>query len=277
MNGNNHKDRAGEVEIRDPILIRALLSPWLNIILATGLVFWGCYYLYFAPHSVFLGLHLSSEHKDLEHDCLACHQPYYGVPNESCASMDCHQDITTDSIHNTRTTSCFSCHAEHAGGYPIPAGMDDRECEDCHRKLKADPDSIFHPDRAAAREVTYVPRKIYRHMTHQFPPNYRCWQCHCIGEKTLNTPMEDLFKMESCLKCHEEKGCQLCHQYHQPRVARPRTRTCVNEKFLPELQLKTIGCTPYRGREPGYKNLTICETGEPAATYGKSRTDEDGK
>ncbi len=258
----------GEREIRLPALIRMVQSSWFLSLCTAGFALWGAYYLFFASPSVFLSKDLSPGHAEIASECVACHLPFTGVPNESCLSSGCHPSVMKNTIHNTRTERCVDCHPVHTGGELIPQALENSECDQCHRQLEQDPESIFFPRNKEKRKVTFVPRSVFRHKSHQFPPHYRCWQCHCTGPQTLDTPMKDLFKMDTCLKCHERKGCQVCHSYHQDRESRPRDMTCVHEQFVPDLQYKTMLCTPYRGREPGFKGLTVCESGEPVTEYG---------
>lgn len=269
MKKHSYIGPGGVVEIKIPITIKMAESTWFLVLWTVGFVLWSAYYLYMAPTTVFLSRALSSNHKHLEKECIVCHVHNEGVPNESCSSLDCHDEQARETIHNSREVKCYSCHPEHNEGELIQASIENQVCDECHQQLKLDPESIFHPDRVATRKVTYVPRKIFRHKPHQFPPNYKCWQCHCTGKKTLDVPMKDLFKMDACLKCHERITCRVCHQYHQERVSRPRDKTCIKEELVPQLLLKTYGCTPYRGRAPGFIGLSVCETGEPAETYGQ--------
>jgi len=259
----------GRTEMPPPLPARMAGASWFLVICTLGFIGWGAYYLYLADPSVYLGRHLSPGHDSLESNCAACHQPFTGVPNSSCTAPDCHIEIETKTIHNTRDRKCAECHPVHTGGELVNTSLPDEECDRCHRRLMEDPGSVFHPDNRNLRAVTYVPRSIFRHRSHQFPPHYRCWQCHCTGDETLDVPMRDLFKMDSCLKCHEREGCGVCHAYHQQRKPRPRDMRCIRRQFVSELQYKTLGCTEYRGRRPGFNDLVVCGTDQPAITYGR--------
>ncbi len=272
-----YKGPAGTVEIQPPLAVRLVKSSWFLSLWTLGFVIWGGYYLSFSEPRVFLSTPLSADHKQIGDDCLACHVPFVGVPDDSCVSAECHQSIHRNTIHNTREERCINCHPSHTGGELTPASMSNEECARCHDELDKNPESIFHPDNQKSRKVTYVPRSIFRHRSHQFPPHYKCWQCHCTGDSTLDVKMQDLFKMDSCLKCHVRETCQVCHRYHQDREARPRDKTCINEQFVPDLLFKTMGCTAYRGREPNFKDLTVCETGQIAVEYGKELREEAAK
>lgn len=265
MKQYTYKGPGGEVRVREPLAVRLVESTVVLSVLTFIFILWGAYYLHLADQRVFLGRGLSSVHKKLEKDCMACHVPFLGVTDEACQSPECHPKVMADTIHNTRKPRCIECHPEHTGGEVPPPAVTAKTCAECHDRLKADPESQFYPPKWEKRTVTNVPRKIFRHRSHQYPPHYKCWQCHCTGKGTLNTPMEQLFVMDSCLKCHEQENCKVCHPYHQQREPRPRSTNCVRQEYVSELQFKTLECTEYKGRVPGFNHLTVCETGEPAA------------
>ncbi len=269
MSGHYIRGPGGKREVRDPLSIRLVQNSWFLTLWTLGFLLWGGYYLAVASPGVFLGQSLSTSHANLKTDCMVCHVPFSGVPNESCAAAGCHAKSYLNTIHNTMDKPCITCHAEHAEGAFLSRGVDEKDCAACHRRLKRDPKSIFHPDRLKKRKTSYVDRQIFQHSDHRFPPHYKCWQCHCTGAGTLNVPMERLFKMDTCVKCHEEGDCNDCHRYHDKRKKRPSQIQCIKEDYVGELLFKTATCTSFRGKAPGYENLTVCETGEPASEYGK--------
>jgi len=274
MKKYSYKGPAGEVEIKDPIAVRLAESSWFLTLWTVGFMVWGGYYLYFAPPETFLGRTLSPGHVHLQNDCLACHQPFTGVPDESCGGSGCHEKIRTATIHNTMERPCISCHPEHTDGEFIKLGIGIPECITCHQKLEQDPKSAFYQKREDPRKITYVSREKFKHRSHRYPPFYKCYKCHCTGKGTIDVPMENLFLMESCVKCHEESDCGSCHIYHDQRDPRSRHLECIDEQFMPEMLLKTMGCSPYRERAPGFINLEVCETGEPAKDFGKTSPTE---
>ncbi len=265
----------GKIEVKPPLVVRLAESSLFLALWVAGFILWGGYYLFLADQEVFLSRSLSSAHKHLQSNCMNCHEPFVGVTNKACSSSGCHGEMEHNVIHNTRDGKCYYCHPEHNEGDLITVGIPDKECADCHNLLEQDPDSIFFPANMKKRQMTYVPRSIFKHSSHQYPPNYRCWQCHCTGGKgTINIPMNELFLMESCMVCHEQQSCHDCHKYHQKREERTRGLKCIKEQFMAELQLKTMKCTPYRKMLPGFENMTICETGEPASEFGKKPPEE---
>jgi len=265
----SYKGPAGEVEIKDPIAVRLVESSWWLTLWTIGFMIWGAYYLYFAPPSVFLGKKLSPAHKQLQADCMACHAPFIGVTDESCASADCHAAKAQNTLHDGLGRTCVSCHPEHTDGALIPQVLSQQNCADCHKRLAKDPASTFYADAAHPRINTFVSRKLYKHRSHQFPPFFRCWQCHCLGDKTINTPTKELFLMSSCVKCHEEKDCSVCHHYHDPREPRAKLLTCIKEQFVPDLLFKALSCEDYKGRPKGFKDIKVCETGGLIVDFGK--------
>jgi len=272
-----YKGPSGDIEIKPPLSIRVFQSSWFLAGLTGLFVLWGGYYLYGADKTIYLSRPLSPEHHELASDCMACHVPFIGAPNESCASSDCHQDVVSNSLHNTMDVSCTSCHPVHTEGELIKVDLENKDCDECHKKLEKDPDSIFYPKNYEKREVSYVSREIFRHKQHGLP-YYRCWNCHCTGNTTIDTPMRDLFKMDSCLICHE-KQCIGCHgtdaedggrrAYHATREKRPREKTCIGETFVPDLMYKTYDCTDRNNRARGFLDMKVCETGEPVTEYGQ--------
>jgi hypothetical protein len=279
MKKYRYKGPSGEVEIKSPLHVRLVESSWMLTLWAAGFMAWGAYYLIYADPYVFIGKELSIAHKPLQSDCITCHQPFKGVSDETCSSTGCHSAMAAhkETLHDTLGHRCTDCHWEHADGAFISFGIGEKDCAECHDKLKNDPDSKFYAGNTDQLKMTDVSRKIFKHRSHQFPPHYKCWQCHCTGKGTLDTPMEGLYKMSACLLCHDEKACGVCHGYHDPRDPRPVALTCIKEELMPDLQFKTQRCTSFRKRAPGHKNLTVCETGEPAIDYGKKPPPEETK
>lgn len=270
MKGFGYKGPAGEIQIKDPLAVRLVESSWWLTLWTLGFMAWGGYYLYFAPPEVFMSKQLSPGHMKLKTDCMACHSPFVGVTDESCGSADCHQDKALDTIHNSINPRCISCHPEHTDGDLLPMRPNQRECAECHKKLRKDPASVFFAQHEPPRRTTFVSRKLFKHRSHQFPPYYKCWQCHCLGDQTIDTPTPELFLMKSCLKCHEEKDCNVCHHYHDQRDPRPKLLSCIKAQFAPDLQFKTMSCTAENKRPIGYGDLNVCETNEPVKDFGKT-------
>jgi hypothetical protein len=265
----SYKGPAGEVEIKDPLAVRLVESSWWLTLWTIGFMVWGAYYLYLAPPSVFMGEALSSGHRKLAADCAACHSPFLSVADESCAAANCHAAKARNTLHDGLRRTCVSCHPEHTGGALLPRGITQQDCATCHNQLAKDPKSRLYASADPPRINTFVSRKLFKHRSHQFPPFFRCWQCHCLGERTINIPTRDLFLMSSCLKCHEQKDCSVCHQYHDPRDAHPKLVSCIDAQFVPDLLFKTLSCEDYQGRPKAFKDIKVCETGGLLIDYGK--------
>lgn len=278
----HYQGPGGEIEIKEPLPVRLAESSWfLTGLTVAGLV-WAAYYLVIADPAVMVGRELSSNHRQLKSACLSCHVPFTGVLNESCLSAKCHGPKLRNTLHDGENRACNDCHQEHAERGWINAKMDNRECQNCHQALARDPKSPYFASKAARRKQTYVPHKIYSHPDHRIF-GYTCKQCHCMdlpspvpGKKlrTINVPAEDLFKMDSCMECHRhlKGGCQVCHPYHQARKAGRIMLSCIDnvDRFEDLLERTRMTCTPENSLMPGWVDLTICETGEPAVLYGQS-------
>jgi hypothetical protein len=221
MKKYRYKGPSGVVEIKSPLHVRLVESSWMLTLWAVGFMAWGAYYLIYADPYVFIGKELSIGHKVLQSDCITCHQPFVGVSDETCTSTGCHSAVAKEkaTLHDSLGHRCTDCHWEHTDGAFISFGLGEKDCAECHEKLKNDPDSKFYAGNADQRKMTDVSRKIFKHRSHQFPPHYKCWQCHCTGKGTLDTPMEELYKMSACLLCHEEKACGVCLSSSRPNGA----------------------------------------------------------
>lgn len=268
------KGPGGEVRIKDPLPLRLVDSPLVIALFTIGFMVWGGYYLSFSDPESFLGPPLSPGHKNLQDNCFVCHVPFEPVPQYSCERSGCHAGTVNKLTHVTMP--CKSCHPMHTGGSFDPESMAAAECDQCHAELAKDPSSIFHPEVKARRPFTNVPREIMAHRKHE-TTKYKCVQCHCLGKNTLKEPMEELFKMDTCLKCKPHRGdppdCKECHNYKLPEwrfhvpAAKTEKRTCLRPEEWKRLVHKTRVCTRFREREPGHKNLGICGTDTPATEY----------
>ena len=267
MKKHKYEGPAGEVEIKDPLMVRGAESTWFIVLVTIGFTLWGGYHLFLGDQSVFMGRTLSAPHWELTDNCAACHAPFKGVPNQNC--IVCHTREVHDSIHDTLFDKepCYSCHPEHTDGAYYPAVMGDRLCLDCHRELSPGPGLALVRPPDEDPDATYVPiAEIFRHDQHW--TKRECYECHCIGQGTINVPTRDLLKMESCLSsnCHDDQrdNCSYCHaRYHQKRVKGSRIVYCLNDSpAMENLRNRRIRiyCRPGAVREPGSGDLKICGT-----------------
>jgi len=278
MKTHKYKGPEGSIEFRDPLALRMVESNWFMAACALVFMVWGGYYLSFTNPEALYGRGLTPGHLALKNDCFTCHVPFRGVPNNSCVQSGCHAAIHAHQSHYR--WACVECHDRHTDGAFDPRPYPDAECVRCHEKEESDPTSPFHPDNKTRRKSTTAPMSILPHGKHE-TSRYKCVQCHCLGRNTLQTQMEDLFKMETCMLCKEHvykpPKCKVCHNHGQPRRlfhlerAITKRRDCMTPDELMELVHKVKLCTPYLSREPGFKNLTVCETDENIVEWLKGK------
>ena len=72
------------------------------------------------PHTMIAPGNVYQAHSKIENNCLTCHQPFSGTPNEKCIS--CHKVAEIGMKNNTvqfhqkfENQNCISCHSEHKG------------------------------------------------------------------------------------------------------------------------------------------------------------------
>ncbi len=253
-----YRGPGGNMTIRDAFPVRVVKSPVFLSVVFFITVIWSGSYLYRYDRTPFLSTPLSLEHYNIRNKCHTCHSGFGSVPNDGCLSGGCHREELVSTIHNTIDQECIECHPEHLDGRSLPQSMKDHECADCHHLLTKDLESKFHPDNREKRHLSGVDRQIFSHKVHWYPV-YECSACHCSGEGTINVPLKELFTMDACMKCHFNKDCQLCHQYHNPRLSRPLRRTCIDKGSLDKLRDSTRSC-----QDVFVEDLMICETGESA-------------
>jgi hypothetical protein len=284
---------AGPVEIKEPLPLRMISSSWFLVTWTLVLILWAGDYLSFRRPQVFLGNSLSPGHRYLVRQkaaCFTCHTPFSPVTTDAC--LDCHKNFIKAAIHNSM--SCKSCHPMHTNGDFIPHTKTDAQCDQCHNQPQpkprdgdtAAPAWEWRPVKDKLPSVSHVPYTIFPHSLHSGPgatkagkKKFACYQCHYIGPRTMDTPMEKLFKMESCIDCkyHQDKapGCKSCHNFRQKNFAfhlpkdPPRVRDCVGEIELIRMKANLVRENIPAAAEPGWKNLKVCETGEPAIDHGK--------
>ncbi len=86
------------------------------------------------PHKMLSPGELIQGHQDLNNNCIACHAPFGGIPNDKCIA--CHKlseigvkNVKSDNntfennkilFHqNLATQSCVACHSDHKGTNPV--------------------------------------------------------------------------------------------------------------------------------------------------------------
>ena len=174
------------------------------------------------PHTMIQPGELVKAHPDSVSSCLACHQPFLGIPNENCIS--CHRLKEIGMRTNNRTDSqavkqilfheqladqkCTTCHTDHVGrDASITMGTFSHEkllpalvenCNGCHRQ----PFDNLHTSVSTA-----------------------CISCHNTESWKSSSPFNhELIKpseQKNCTKCHQkpddnyhlhfEENCNKCH------------------------------------------------------------------
>lgn len=151
-------------------------------------------------------------HGELEHkDCLKCHEPAGGIPNQKCA--DCHKDIRGNIESKT-----------HFHGL-----MKGKACIDCHKDHKG-----------RAYDSVFFQTKAFDHARTGFDLNGAhartdCAKCHTETRKTKFTRPSDpryFGTKDSCLGCHRKddvhfykdpfrsKECSTCHSTEKWKPAK---------------------------------------------------------
>lgn len=161
---------------------------------------------------------LSAGHRDLGHDCFACHQPFRGTPQDRCIACHKPEEIGVDKalpdspavgFHRLLArVACTACHSDHqglqAGGSALvfdhamlPAGTV-ANCLNCH--------------------------EVQRDPLHDALASNSCKDCHGFTAwKEGARFRHDLLlpaRAKSCVSCHaaptdalhrEAKDCATCH------------------------------------------------------------------
>jgi hypothetical protein len=304
-----YRGPSGEVEIKEPLPLRMISSSWFLSLWTLALTLWAGYYLTFLDPGAFLGRRLSPGHANLirqKSACFTCHSPFESVSTEAC--LDCHGKFIYASIHST--IPCKQCHPGHTDGAFVPPALTEADCDKCHNRAatvewKWDPDPKklpaqshvpYYPDRVGNPDLSHYPRdvssshaplNIFQHSKHtglgstrEGKKKFACYQCHFVGPKTMNTPLQDLITMKSCMDCKYHgktaPGCKSCHNYrlhtytfHLPKGPVLKKRQCITIHELLDAKSKIALEGPPPNAEPGWKDLPVCETGEPAINYGK--------
>jgi hypothetical protein len=188
-------------------------------------------------------------HADLEHkDCLKCHEPGGGVPNNKC--LDCHTEIDKQvdihkSFHGLMTNKpCIECHKEHKGrdydstkvntktfdhnltGFKLDGKHVKVACEKCHTKDRNDRgvrkgDPIFFGTSSSCKSC-HAKDDIHFFKSKKFM-NMECSQCH-TSETWKNTSNFDHQKETGfalvgkhatlqCSDCHTKQGNQVKYEW----------------------------------------------------------------
>jgi len=188
------------------------------------------------PHEMVSPGELYQAHNELQNDCLACHKPFAGTPNENCIS--CHKINEIDKKNTVQfhqkmqNQSCITCHSDHKG-LNIKLALNKFEhrllnendrnacvschaqpknqlhnqvttsCVSCHTTTKWKP-STFNHDKYFILDKDHNTNCATCHQTTDYK-TYTCYGCH---EHTLSNIRsehleEGISNFTNCTKCHK--------------------------------------------------------------------------
>jgi hypothetical protein len=188
------------------------------------------------PHFLISPGNLYQAHSEIQNNCLACHKPISGTPNEKCISCHKISEISKNNsilkLHEmTRYQSCTSCHSEHKGidykvalnkfNHSLLPEKDRNSCVSCHQPPKDNFHTISTNNCVTCHSVkkwkpsTFNHNKFFVldnnhnvscstcHTTNDYK-NYTCFGCHehsmnNIREKHIE---EGITNFVNCIKCH---------------------------------------------------------------------------
>jgi predicted CXXCH cytochrome family protein len=180
------------------------------------------------PHKMLSPGNLYEAHSDLQNNCLACHKPFSGTPNESCIS--CHKISEIDKKNNLiqfhqniENQNCISCHSDHKGINPKMAlkkfdhlflsENNINKCVSCH----AQPKNEFHNQISNS-----------------------CVSCHSTNNwKTTLSFNHDLIKKET------KNNCIACHQNPKDNFHSNSTNNCISCHKLDKWKPSTFNHNKY--------------------------------
>ncbi len=178
------------------------------------------------PHVMLSPGDLYQAHSDVKNNCLACHQPFSGTPNENCIA--CHkvkeigsnsENRVTDlskisklSFHqNLQGQSCVSCHSDHKGTHAAAAlkSFDHillsestrNQCINCH----ATPKNNLHQQVSTSCVSCHATRSwtvgvAFNHSAITENKRTNCSACHQSPKDVFHTPLT-----VACQSCHSVK------------------------------------------------------------------------
>ncbi len=189
------------------------------------------------PHMMFNPGKLVHGHQDIKNNCLACHQPFWGINDQKC--IGCHKlseigkkNPLSASIINSeekilfheklKNQECTACHTDHKGINPqtsiskfdhsMIAGMNMNDCSSCHTK----PADSFH---ASLKENC-----IKCHTTSLWKPatfDHSAWfildNDHNTDCKTCHITSN--FKAYTCYGCHEHSESKMYEEHSEEGIS----------------------------------------------------------
>ncbi len=179
--------------------------------------------IYQYPHAMLNPGEIVEGHQQLTDNCLACHNPFFGISNDKCISCHKLSDIGKDtlmlndtSISNRKVVfhqhlsnqKCTSCHTDHKGLKPemtlhgfnhemLPATIISN-CYSCHSQ----PSDILHKQLTTACNNCHTTKGwknsvTFNHNMIQGDIKNNCAACHTNPGDSLHKQVID-----QCDKCH---------------------------------------------------------------------------
>lgn len=220
-------------------------------------------------------------HQKLEHtDCLKCHIPRQGIPDEKC--LDCHKEIRSfiegkTGFHGRQDKRCYQCHNDHKGrehdttkinqkiydhkltGYSLAGKHSKLKCVQCHVEKRASAKKKLRPN-----EPRYLGLKTTcvhchkKHDVHFFLEKHATKDCNvCHGSESWKTQIKFNHETEGkykligrhatlkCAKCHVPKPNQPIYKW--PELQQKQCETCHKNPHENKIQEKyfqksCLGC-----------------------------------
>ncbi len=227
--------------IRSLIMFMILLCPaWLGA-QDDKLKFEGLLNKLLAPGPLIAG------HDELEHkDCLKCHEPGGGIPNQKCT--DCHKDIRShiesrDHFHGLmKGKSCIDCHKDHKGraydsvflntktfdhertGFDLTGAHAKTDCAKCHTETrKGRGVRTSDPRYFGTKDSCIGCHK--KEDIHFFQGNLKakeCGACHTTEKWKPSKPFDHSKESGGyqLLGAHSKHKCDKCHVKQGPNAVR---------------------------------------------------------
>ena len=234
-----------------------------------GVKFEGLMNKLLAPGPLMIG------HEKLEHvDCLTCHEPAGGIPNDGC--VECHKGIgrqvqAQKSFHGLmKGKDCISCHKDHKGrdynavkfdeknfdhlrtGFKLDGSHNKVKCEKCHTETRSSK-PINQGDTRWYGKTNSCNECHKDDDIHNFSGKFaklECSECHNTtkwkGAKKFDHNRETGYALigahakQKCSKCHLPQGTSST-KYKFPSIKTKKCLTCHEDHHKSKLSPKFSG------------------------------------
>lgn len=163
------------------------------------------------PHVMIAPGNVYQAHTKIENNCLACHQPFSGTPNEKCISCHKVSEIGMKSnkvqFHQkVESQNCISCHSEHKGSnsklalnqfdHILLPEKDRNSCVSCHSQPK---------------------NNLHNQVSNS------CVSCHNTRSWTAISSFN-----HDAINANSRKNCASCHQSPKDKIHSISTTNCIS-------------------------------------------------